>query len=153
LATTDLRLTRGAHHGNNLAMARRRPPKPGKKVLRACHAFVAKLDEVLARRPEPEARLLADSGIPANALGRWRAGRVIRLDDAWALAKRLGVSLDLLADDGRQIVVDQMVRAVEGPPPIEVAKVKHHADDSAAESDPPKRRVNRQHPARGRSKR
>jgi hypothetical protein len=153
LATTDLRLTHGAHHGNNLAMARRRPPKPGKKALRACHAFVAKLDEVLARRPEPEARLLADSGIPANALGRWRAGRVIRLDDAWALAKRLGVSLDLLADDGRQIVVDQQVRAVEGPPPIEVRAIAHRADDPPAKSDPPKRRVDRKDPARRRAKR
>ncbi len=66
----------------------------------ACHHFVAKLDTVPF--PASETDTCRAAGIPENSITRWREGRKIHLDHAYRLAKRLGLSLDWLADDERE---------------------------------------------------
>jgi hypothetical protein len=163
LRATDLCLTSVRQIGRIRDMTRKKsaakskPPTPGPRSLRACKSFARKLDEVLARTAITDAQLEEELGLGANCLGRWRKLKLIRLDDAWLVAKRLGASLDLLADDARGIVVDQSIRVAEGPPDVETRAIAHHADDPTQsdppKSDSPKRRVHRQNPARRRTKR
>src|SRR3954469_19766848 len=124
---------------------RKPPPKARKREMTACHHFVSKLETVPF--PAAETETCRAAGIPENSVTRWREGRKVHLDHAYRLAKRLGVSLDWLADDervkppGEEMSRDMcevmrivqrlgpevaIMRLLQAPGPAEAGPVKRH---------------------------
>lgn len=161
MATHELRLTTPLPNVRMRGM-KKPPPKARKREMTACHHFVAKLGTVPF--PAAETETCRAAGIPENSITRWREGRKIHLDHACRLAKKLGISLDWLADDERQQppgeemssemrevmrVVQRlgaevaMARLIQAPGPAEAGPVKRHSTPSEPENPGPKPRRSR----------
>jgi transcriptional regulator with XRE-family HTH domain len=156
----EMRLTANCRFGKNRGMNRREIEPV---AMLTCRRFLEKLERLIP--PTQQKTYEERAEIPKGKITKWRRGEQhIRLEEAWRLARELGVSLDWLADDAREMppgdemspemrrVIEiaeelgpQVARArlIQSPGPAEAGPVKRHTPDPASESTRPKSRQRR----------
>jgi transcriptional regulator with XRE-family HTH domain len=95
LCEHEMRLTANCRFGKNRGMNRR---KIEPVAMLSCRRFLEKLERLIP--PTQQKTYEERAEIPKGKITKWRRGEQhIRLEEAWRLARELGVSLEFLADD------------------------------------------------------